>query len=110
MQKIANAFCIVIYPNLTLMSEINRLEIRAALLETPQPCEVCEQCNSKYQCNKCGASVCDELLCSEIYPHRFNQQYCICADCFNDILHRFKPLPKSRSNSVTNTKEKEEHQ
>ena len=89
------------------MSKIDRLEIRAALLDTHQPCEVCEQRNSKYQCDKCGASVCDELLCSEIYPHRFNQQYCICAECFNDILHRLKPLPRSRSNSVS---EEEEHQ
>jgi hypothetical protein len=48
-------------------------------------CNECEQLSPTLQCDRCGNSVCNNVICHWSFPHKFNTNFIICKGCFTAI-------------------------
>jgi hypothetical protein len=53
----------------------------------------CSQCSEKKRivsCNKCGNAICQNLHCSQLFPHHHDTLFAICMECSYNIGKKFK--------------------
>lgn len=73
--------------------------------------DICNECHNALLidcCNKCGNGICDSESCCVIFPDKYNKQYYICRNCFDDISKNLHLLIDMGKIELLKTKIKEE--
>lgn len=73
--------------------------------------DICNECYNALLidcCNKCGNGICDSESCCVIFPDKYNKQYYICRNCFDDISKNLHLLIDMGKIELLKTKIKEE--
>ena len=55
-------------------------------------CEICEEVEMEFCCDKCGDGVCRNERCCMVFPHYKDTEYVVCNECTKIIEKKLRQI------------------